>query len=324
MSTITRPPEARTAPAPITRRTGTYKGRLNRSAYAMLAPGLIIFFLFILLPIGYTLYLSFQRIERKGLGLGEGGVEVVFAGLSNYTRVLANPEFLASSGRALIFAILLVPTVMVLALLFALSLDTRRVRGGGAFRLLIFLPFAVPAVIGSLMWAFLYIPAMSPIYQVFDLVGWTDVPSLLSGNLVMFAIVNIGFWGGVGFNMTVLYTSLRAIPTDIYEAARIDGASEVQIALRIKIPAITPALVMTTLFAVIAVLQVYGEPTTLKPLRSAISSTWSPLMFVYRLAFTEGDIYAGSAASIVIALITLVLSFVALRAVQRRAFAQED
>ena len=238
--------------------------------------------------------------------------------------MLANPEFVASAGRALIFAVLLVPTVIFLSLLFALSLDSRRVRGGPAFRLLIFLPFAVPAVIGSLMWAFLYIPAMSPVYQIFDSLGWTDVPSLLSEHLVMFAIVNIGFWGGVGFNMTILYTALRAIPTDLYEAARIDGASEVQIALRIKIPAITPALVMTTLFSLIAVLQVYGEPTTLKPLTSAISSTWSPMMFVYRLAFTEGDIYAGSAASIIIALVTLVLSFVALRAVQRRAFAQED
>ena len=297
---------------------------MNRSAYRMLAPGLLIFAVFFLLPIAYTLFLSFQRIERKGLGLGEGGIDVVFAGFSNYIRVLANPEFVASAGRALIFAVLLVPTVIFLSLLFALSLDSRRVRGGPAFRLLIFLPFAVPAVIGSLMWAFLYIPAMSPVYQIFDSLGWTDVPSLLSEHLVMFAIVNIGFWGGVGFNMTILYTALRAIPTDLYEAARIDGASEVQIALRIKIPAITPALVMTTLFSLIAVLQVYGEPTTLKPLTSAISSTWSPMMFVYRLAFTEGDIYAGSAASIIIALVTLVLSFVALRAVQRRAFAQED
>jgi multiple sugar transport system permease protein len=72
------------------------------------------------------------------------------------------------------------------------------------------------------------------------------------------------------------------------------------------------------------VLQVYGEPTTLRGLASVISSTWSPLMFVYRLAFTENDTYAASAAAIVIALVTLVLSFAALRVVQQRAFAQED
>jgi multiple sugar transport system permease protein len=136
-------------------------------------------------------------------------------------------------------------------------------------------------------------------------------------------VANIGIWGGIGFNMIVLYTALRGIPSEMYDAARIDGASEVQIALRIKIPMITPALVMTGIFAVIATLQVFSEPNTLLPLSDSISSDWVPLMAIYRDAFINNDIYSAAAASVVLALGTLVVSLVALTALQRRAFGRD-
>ena len=121
------------------------------------------------------------------------------------------------------------------------------------------------------------------------------MPDVLSPQLVMFAVANIALWGGVGFNMVVLYTSLKAIPTDLYEAARLDGASEIAIALRIKIPIIAPSLVMTFIFSMIATLQVFAEPMTLRPLTNTISTTWTPLMKVYRDAFTRDDIYSAAA-----------------------------
>ena len=124
----------------------------------------------------------------------------------------------------LVYGLILVPTMLGLALLFALLLDARRTGAKGFSRVSIFLPYAVPAVISSLLWGFLYLPAVSPFYWIFEQLGWDDVPSLLSPGLVVFAIANIGLWGGVGFNMIVMYTSLKAVPTEIYEAARIDGA----------------------------------------------------------------------------------------------------
>ena len=89
-------------------------------------------------------------------------------------------------------------------------------------------------------------------------------------------------------------------------------------------PIVAPALVMTALFSMVATLQVFAEPTTLRPLSNTLSTSWTPLMKVYRDAFTRDDIYSASASSIVIALATLVISFVFLRVVQRRAFGQED
>lgn len=133
------------------------------------------------------------------------------------------------------------------------------------------------------------------------------------------ALANIAVWGGTGFNMIVIYTSLRALPADLYEAARLDGCSELQIALRIKIPMVAPSLVLTFFFSMIATLQVFSEPMTLKPLTNSLSSTWSPLMKVYRDAFVQGDIYSAAATSVVIAVVTLILSFGFLKLVNKRS-----
>ncbi|MFT4136723.1 carbohydrate ABC transporter permease [Microbacterium sp.] len=297
--------------------------RRHAVPWGMLSPAIVLFVLFMAAPIVYTLILSFQKSRVEGLGLGSGSRKQVFAGLDNYLKILSDPDFLASVGRVLLYGLLLVPTMLVLALVFALLLDSRRTRLRGFSRVSIFLPYAVPAVISSLLWGFLYLPAVSPFSWIVRQLGW-EVPSLLSPGLVVFGIANIALWGGVGFNMIVMYTSLKAVSSDIYEAAKIDGASEVQVALRIKIPIIMPALVMTALFSMIATLQVFAEPMTLRPLTNSLPTTWSPLMFVYRDAFTRDDVYSAAATSIVIALATFALSFLFLRMVQRRAFGQED
>jgi multiple sugar transport system permease protein len=315
------PPRAAATSGPTRRRGSRRRGA---APYAFLAPALTLFTLFLALPIGYAVYLSFRTEIVQGLGLGSGARQEVWAGFANYTRALQDPEFVASVGRVAVYGLLLVPTMLGLALLFALLLDSRRTRATGFSRISIFLPYAVPAVIASLLWGFLYLPRVSPFYYVFDQLGW-DVPEVMSSGLVVFAIANIGLWGGVGFNMIIIYTALKSIPTELYEAARLDGASELMVALRIKIPIVMPSLVLTFLFSMIATLQVFAEPMTLRPLSNTISTTWSPLMKVYRDAFTRGDIYAASATSVVIALATFAFSYLFLRLVQDgRAFSQES
>jgi multiple sugar transport system permease protein len=183
------------------------------------------------------------------------------------------------------------------------------------------MPYGVPGVIAALLWGFLYIPATSPVLQSLGAVGIDIDP--LSSDAVLFAIANIALWGFAGYNMLILIAALDAIPSELYEAARLDGAGELAIALRIKIPMVRPALVLTFFFSLIATLQVYSEPTTLKPLTNGLSSTWSPLMKVYRDAFTRGDVYSASATSVVIAVVTLVLSFGFLKLAGRRAYGEQ-
>jgi multiple sugar transport system permease protein len=281
--------------------------------YVFLAPAILLFTLLVLVPIGYTVYLSLYRTRVSGLGLGRGARTEVFAGLATYREALAHPEFWRGALRVLGYGAVLVPTMIGLALLFALLLDRPRVPFARVSRLSIFLPYAVPGVVASVLWGFLYLPALSPL----------PVPDGLLSSGLLFAVANIGLWGGVGFNMVVILTTLRAIPAEVYESARLDGASERQIALRVKIPLVMPALIMTSIFTVIATLQVYTEPTTLQPLTNSLPSTWTPLMKVYTDAFVRGDIHSAAAGSIVIAVVTLALSLAFLRVIARRAFSGE-
>lgn len=304
-------------------RRRTAARRRTAVPYAFLAPAVLLFLLTFVLPIGYAAFLSLRKVEVRGLGLGRGARSEVFAGLENYRRAVTDAEFWSSALRVLGYGALLVPTMIGLALLFALLLDRPRVRFQRFSRIAIFLPYAVPAVIASLLWGFLYLPAVSPLNYLTNRAGLPE-PDLLGHDLVFFAIVNIALWGGVGFNMIVLYTALRAIPSELYESARIDGCSETQIAWRIKIPLLVPALVMTTVFSMIATLQVFSEPMTLRPLTNSIESTWTPLMKIYRDAFTADDPYLAAATSVVLATITLVFSLGFLRLVQARAFAAEQ
>ncbi|WFE19290.1 sugar ABC transporter permease [Solwaraspora sp. WMMD937] len=308
--------------APLAARRGGRRGRRTAVPYVFLTPAVTLFVLTFLLPIGYAVHLSLHKVQVSGLGLGRGSRTEVFAGLANYRAALADPTLLTGALRVLGYGALLVPVMLGLALLFALLLDRPRIGLQRFSRVAIFLPYAVPAVIASLLWGFLYLPATSPLNDMLDWLGGPQ-PDLLGTGTVFYAVVNIALWGGVGFNMIVLFTALRAIPPELYESARIDGCSELQIAWRIKIPLLTPALVMTTVFTMIATLQVFSEPMTLRPLTNSISSTWTPLMKIYRDAFATDDRYAAAATSVIVALATLVLSFGFLRLVQRRAFGPE-
>ena len=297
--------------------------RTDRFGYVFVAPAAVCFLAFLAIPIVYALYVSVRREQVVGLGLGAGGRHQEWAGLSNYAQVLADPEFLGSAGRVLLSGLVLVPVMRGLALLLARLLASRRARPRRIARITIFLPYAVPAVISSLLWGFLYLPGTSPFHFVASALGGS-LPDVLSPQLVLLAIANIGIWGGTGFNMVVLYTSLRSVPGELYEAATLDGCSELQIALRVKVPMILPSLIMTCVFSIIATLQVFAEPMLLRPLTSSISTTWSPLMLIYKDAFTENDIYSASAGSVLVALATFVISFGFLRLVRGQAFAQEE
>jgi len=287
--------------------------------YAFVTPAVVLYALVLLVPIGYTVYLSVQKSQVSGLGLGLGARRQVFAGLSNYSSALTDGAFLSSVLRVVIYSLILVPVMLGLALLFALLIDARRVRLQRFGRLSIFLPYAVPTVIASLLWGFLYLPTVSPFPVLLSKVG-LSMPNLFTTHVALLSVANIGVWGGTGFNMIVMYTALRALPSELYEAARIDGASQWQVALRIKIPMIAPALVLTGVFSLIATLQVFNEPQTLSPLTNTISPDWMPLMRVYNLAFNENDSYQAAALSVIIAAVMFVGSYFLLRVSNKRVF----
>jgi multiple sugar transport system permease protein len=280
------------------------------AAYTLMAPALLLFAVAFLVPIGYAVGLSVFG-QRSGSGGAYAAREEAFVGLANYVEVLADPTFWASLLRLAVFAVALVPLMMVTSILLALLLDLPRARFGSFSRTAIFLPYGVPSVIAALMWGFLYVPEISPVHQLASGIGM-ELPHLLRGDWVYVAIVNVVLWGGIGFNTVIIYTALQSLPRELIDAARIDGCGEARIARNVKLPHVVPATVLTGLFAMIGALQIYSEPTTLATLANGIHSTFFPLMRVQRDAFAHDDLNTAAAASILLALATVVLSLVVL------------
>jgi multiple sugar transport system permease protein len=282
------------------------RSRTRFAPYMFVGPAVVLFVLFMLLPIIYAAYISFTTYKLESGGIFGTQVQV-FAGFKNYIAVFHDPALLTGFGNLALYSIIAVPLTLGLALLFALLLDTPGVRATRFAQTAIFIPYAVPGVIAALLWGFMYLPSTSPFSYITEALGWGTIPFLEQSGIYG-SIGNIAIWGGVGFNMIIIYTSLRSIPTEIYEAAQLDGANAAQIAWRIKVPLVVPALILTGIFSVIGALQLYSEPTTLKPMTDVISQTWVPLMTIYRNAFLTDDLPGAAALSVVLALGTVALS----------------
>ncbi|QKJ20573.1 carbohydrate ABC transporter permease [Microbacterium hominis] len=273
------------------------------------APFAALFIAFYLVPIGYAVWKSLLVVERDGTF---GPAQEVFGGFAQYARVFENQAFWESVGRVLLFGVVQVPVMLGLALLFALLLDSPLLRGKKFFRLAFFVPYAVPGVIAAIMWGFLYSPQLSPFTAV------TSRVDLLSADFVLWSIANVVTWVFVGYNMLIIYSTLLAIPSDIYEAARLDGAGQVRIAWSIKIPLVRPSLVLTAVLSIIGTLQLLAEPQTFRAFSSAVTSTYTPNMTIYATSSIP-NVNLAAAMSVVLALATFIMSFTFLRLTRRKA-----
>lgn len=287
----------------------------HRGAIAvLLGPFLVLFVVFLIVPIFYALVESFQRTARSGLGLGDA--TTTFAGLSNYTRVLGDPDVRAAIGRVLLFGIIQVPVMLGTALLMALIFDGGLRWYKKFFQLTAFLPYAVPGIIGALIWSFLYVPGLSPIVAAFDNIGITV--DFLGPQTVLWSIANISTWSWTGYNMLIIFAALQAIPPELTEAGRMDGASQTRINWSIKIPLVRGAIFLTAIFSIIGTIQLFSEPTVLRVVANHnVSAQYTPNMAVYYQAFTVHNPEYASAIAVCIAVVSFVLSFIVLRASQR-------
>jgi multiple sugar transport system permease protein len=281
---------------------------------AFLIPFFLPFVLFYLVPIAYAVGQSFLVVRRTGGQYGSS--YTTFGGFEQYVQVFQNTEFWASIGRIGLFGIVQVPVMLFVALVMALLLDTPLLKLKSFFRISAFMPYAVPGVIAAIMWSFLYSPQLSPLVDLLEGMGLK--PDFLGPGVVLWSAANVSTWLWTGYNMLIMFSALQSIPQELYEAAKLDGASNWAIAWQIKVPIITPSIVLTTVFSIIGTLQLYAEPAVLRQISSNISSTFTPNMLAYAVA--SGNNYQQAAAiSVVIALITFVLSFGFMRLTSKKA-----
>ena len=276
--------------------------RRSWSGWGFVAPFMVVFLFALVAPVVYAIYLSLFQDKLIG---GNS-----FVGLANYAQALTDSKFWDALGRVTLFLVVQVPIMLVLAMIAALALDSARLRWAPLYRLAIFLPYAVPAVVASLIWGFMY-------GAQFGLVGNLDdffhiqLPDPFAGNLILASIGNINTWEYVGYNMLIFYSALRVIPGDLYEAADIDGASAFRVIRSIKLPSLRPAILIATIFSIIGSFQLFNEPNILKPLApDAISSYFTPNMYAYNLSFAGQEYNYSAAIAIIMGIITMVIAYV--------------
>jgi multiple sugar transport system permease protein len=303
-------------PAPPATASGARRPRRRQlgTIALFLLPFLALFAAIYLAPIGYTIYLF--RMHRSGLGL-EAPTQV-FAGLDNYVTALRDPEFRGSLLRVLLIGVVQVPVMLGLALVLALLLDARSAPLRRFFRLAFFLPYALPGVIGAIMWSYLVAPELSPITALAHHFGLHL--DLTSNAMLAPTIGNMLTWAWTGYNMLIIYSALQAIPPELSEAATMDGCSAFRIAWQIKVPLVRPALVLTAVFSIIGTAQLYNEPAILHNVAPNLSSNYTPIYAAYN-AVDANNFNQAATESVLLALIAFVLSFGFLKLVQRKGAA---
>ncbi len=286
----------------VQRRPSPQRRKLVVTAYALITPFVVVFIAMVIAPLVYAGFLSLFQTRLIG---GEQ-----FVGLANFGKALTDPVFLTGVGRVTVFLLIQVPVMLGLALFFALAIDSGRMRGSRFSRIAIFVPFAVPGVVAALMWGYLYGDDFGPIAQSIRAVG-LPAPDLLSNELILFSMMNIVTWSFVGYNMIIMYAALRAIPTELYEAAEIDGAGAIRVAWSIKVPAIRPAIMLTLIFSIIGSFQLFTEPTLLAAIApNVIGTSYTPNMYAYTLAFRFQDVNYAAAVAFLLGFVIMIISYV--------------
>ncbi|SDS33183.1 carbohydrate ABC transporter permease [Microterricola viridarii] len=323
MSTLTRP----TAPerlvteqrAQANRRRRRREGRIG---WGFFAPFAILFVLTFVIPILVSIRSSFFTEKAAGDSLyGGGGMVETFAFLDNYAQVLGNAIFWEGMGRVLLFGAFQIPVMLGGALILALLLDSFIVRRVAFFRLSYFLPYAIPGVIAALVWTYIFSPGLSPINQTLGSISdW--LTGLLGNNVdltidffapgnIIASMATMTTWTFMGYNMLIFLAALQAIPHDLYEAARLDGASEFDIVRRIKVPMVGQATLLAVLLSIIGTVQLFNEPTVLAAVNPWMGNDYTPMMLAYSsMMGTTSPSGAGpaSAVSISMAVIAGILA----------------
>ena len=284
----------------------------SRAALPFISPALVLMGAVILVPAVYVFWLSFQSSTF--------GTQARFVGFDNYAKILNDPYFWRALANTALVVLAVVhielPLGLGIALLFAGGLPARKWLIAAVMA-----PYAVSEVGAIVMWRTLFDPDTGPLVKLLGAVGlppleWAVTPA---HGLVMVALLSI--WLHLPFTFIILYAARLAIPTDVYEAARIDGATPWQTFRRITLPLLAPALLVAMLFRYIFAFRLFSEVWLLTgggPARQ----TEVVAVYLYLEAFRYNSFGAAAATGWLMVLTSLLLAWFYLRRLYRELFAQ--
>jgi multiple sugar transport system permease protein len=280
----------------------------NWSAYAFLAPALVILFLSLLLPAVATLLMSFTDVSFLK--------PTNFVGFENYIKLFSDTRFQQAVANTIHYTIGVTFPTMVLGLLAAVALN-RKVPGRMAFRTIFYLPVLTSLIAAAVVWAYVYEPYAGPLNGVLTRVGLPPQPWLQSPNLAMNALIIMAIWRDFGTAMIIYLAGLQDIPNDIYEAARLDGAKGKDIFLRITVPMLSSVTFYLLIILIVQTFQVFGAIYVMTQ-GGPLGSTETVVYQMYQTAFGYTEFGYSAAMSTVLFLTILVFSIIGTRIMRRK------
>ncbi|SDN34241.1 cellobiose transport system permease protein [Streptomyces sp. cf386] len=314
MAVLEQTPPAVAQPAPVQPKKGWRK---YWHLYAAISPFYLIFLGFGLFPVGFSLYLSFHRWD--GLGSME------WAGLSQYQYLLSDSDFWNSIGNTILIWALATFPMIFLAMITAVMLNSA-VRFKGLYRVAYFLPNVTSVVAIAIVFGSIFSTNAGMVNAVLNAVGIDQVAWLNTPWGIKVTIAALMTWQWTGYNAIIFLAGLQTIPSDLYEAARMDGAGPVQTFFRITLPLLRPTLLFVLVVSTVTGLQSFSEPQVLLQTSSNDStfaggpghSGQTMVLYFFQQTFDNNDFGYGAAVAWGIFLVVVLFSIINWRLVQRR------
>lgn len=278
----------------------------QRVAWLFLAPALAVLGVFFLLPVLGALALSFTDYDLYALADPHN---VRFIGLHNYWALLQRPVFWAALGHTAYFVAVGVPLSMTVSLGAALLLNSPLARARAFFRTALFAPVVTTVVAVAIVWRYLFATKYGVVNALLEGLGLHPVDWLGDPHWAMPTIILFAVWKNFGYNMIIFMAGLQAIPAELYEAARMDGASPWRQLRHITLPLLQPTLLMVAILTVSGYFQLFAEPYVITE-GGPLQSTVSVLYLMYDEGFTWWNL--GSASAVAFALFIVMFAVTAL------------
>ncbi len=286
---------------------------LKLAPYVFISPFFILFATFGAFPVVFSLWVSLH--EWAGLRTGE------FVGLDNFARLVTDEDFHLAIVNTMIIGVVFVAIMLVLALVLAATLTKPELRFRSIYRLGFFLPVVTSLVVVGMLFQFFFDSPYSPVNGVLEQVGvrprsWTGEVWFLKPG-----IITMTLWRWTGFNMIIMLAGLQTIRGEFYDAARVDGASPVQMFRYVTVPLMRPVLVFVTILSTIGTFNLFDEVYMLAG-PGVHQAGLVASIFIYRTAFHIFQFGYASAISYAVAGIVVTLSLSQLLFAERRAVDQ--
>jgi multiple sugar transport system permease protein len=275
----------------------------------MLVPALLLFAAVALLPIVELIAMSLTRIDWI-----QGKAKWTFVGTEQYVRVFGDGLFRAGVSNTLLFSTGAVLTQMVLGFVLAL-MTTRVTRGRVLYRTVFLLPILVPGIVIGAIWKLMYNFDFGVLNQMLGMIGLRPVDWLGNTATALVAVIAVDVWHWTPFVFLLMLAGLESLPTDVYEAARVDGATFWQEMRHVTLPLMLPTILVTLVFRVLVSVKVFDEIYLLTA-GGPGTATEVVSYTIFRRFFTEGQTGYGAAMSVVV-LFALALAFILARAAIR-------